>query len=119
MGKLTVMVANLAPRKMKFGVSEGMVLAASHADEKAQPGHLCARTPGPARSPACGCADRGPLLDGALEQEAVELGTLHTGLVRHLEAWRGAHEAATLRVAAVTARIDAAIDRIEARLTHR
>ncbi|CDN89934.1 Methionine--tRNA ligase [Hydrogenophaga intermedia] len=37
-GKLTVLVANLAPRKMKFGVSEGMVLAASHADEKAQPG---------------------------------------------------------------------------------
>ncbi len=37
-GKLTVMVANLAPRKMKFGVSEGMVLAASHADEKATPG---------------------------------------------------------------------------------
>ena len=37
-GKLTVMVANLAPRKMKFGVSEGMVLAASAADEKANPG---------------------------------------------------------------------------------
>ena len=37
-GKLTVMVANLAPRKMKFGLSEGMVLAASHADEKAHPG---------------------------------------------------------------------------------
>jgi methionyl-tRNA synthetase len=37
-GKLTVMVANLAPRKMKFGVSEGMVLAASHADEKSTPG---------------------------------------------------------------------------------
>lgn len=37
-GKLTVLVANLAPRKMKFGVSDGMVLAASHADEKAQPG---------------------------------------------------------------------------------
>jgi methionyl-tRNA synthetase len=37
-GKLTVLVANLAPRKMKFGVSEGMVLAASHADEKAYPG---------------------------------------------------------------------------------
>ena len=32
-GKLTVMVANLAPRKMKFGVSEGMVLAASGADD--------------------------------------------------------------------------------------
>lgn len=28
-GRMTVMVANLAPRKMKFGVSEGMVLAAS------------------------------------------------------------------------------------------
>jgi methionyl-tRNA synthetase len=37
-GKHTVMVANLAPRKMKFGVSEGMVLAASHGDEKANPG---------------------------------------------------------------------------------
>lgn len=37
-GKHTVMVANLAPRKMKFGISEGMVLAASHADEKVQPG---------------------------------------------------------------------------------
>jgi methionyl-tRNA synthetase len=37
-GKLTVVVANLAPRKMKFGLSEGMVLAASHADGKAQPG---------------------------------------------------------------------------------
>ena len=29
-GKLTVCVANLAPRKMKFGLSEGMVLAASN-----------------------------------------------------------------------------------------
>jgi methionyl-tRNA synthetase len=37
-GKMTVMVANLAPRKMKFGISEGMVLAAAHADEKATPG---------------------------------------------------------------------------------
>ncbi len=37
-GKLTVLVANLAPRKMKFGISEGMLLAASHADGKAQPG---------------------------------------------------------------------------------
>ena len=27
-GKLTVMVANLAPRQMRFGISEGMVLAA-------------------------------------------------------------------------------------------
>jgi methionyl-tRNA synthetase len=31
-GRLTVMVANLAPRKMKFGISEGMVLAAGDGD---------------------------------------------------------------------------------------
>ena len=31
-GRLTPMVANLAPRKMKFGLSEGMVLAASADD---------------------------------------------------------------------------------------
>ncbi|QDQ28934.1 methionine--tRNA ligase [Chitinimonas arctica] len=46
-GKLTVMVANLAPRKMKFGLSEGMVLSASgegagiyllNPDSGAQPG---------------------------------------------------------------------------------
>jgi methionyl-tRNA synthetase len=49
-GKFTVMVANLAPRKMKFGVSEGMVLAASHADEKAQPG-LFLLEPGPGAVP--------------------------------------------------------------------
>jgi methionyl-tRNA synthetase len=34
-GRLTVMVANLAPRKMRFGLSEGMVLAAS--DERGGP----------------------------------------------------------------------------------
>jgi methionyl-tRNA synthetase len=33
-GKLTVMVANLAPRKMRFGVSEGMVLAAGPGGEE-------------------------------------------------------------------------------------
>ena len=32
-GRLTVVVANLAPRKMKFGVSEGMVLAAGPGGE--------------------------------------------------------------------------------------
>ena len=31
-GRLTVMVANLAPRKMRFGISEGMVLAAGDDD---------------------------------------------------------------------------------------
>jgi methionyl-tRNA synthetase len=49
-GKLTVVVANLAPRKMKFGVSEGMVLAASHADEKGHPG-LFLLEPGPGAQP--------------------------------------------------------------------
>ncbi|SBT18188.1 Methionine--tRNA ligase [Marinomonas gallaica] len=33
-GKLTIMVANLAPRKMKFGLSEGMVLAAGPGGEE-------------------------------------------------------------------------------------
>jgi methionyl-tRNA synthetase len=37
-GKLTVMVANLAPRKMRFGISEGMVLAASHQDPSTDDG---------------------------------------------------------------------------------
>jgi methionyl-tRNA synthetase len=49
-GKLTVVVANLAPRKMKFGLSEGMVLAAAHADEKANPG-LFILEPGPGAVP--------------------------------------------------------------------
>ena len=49
-GKMTVLVANLAPRKMKFGVSEGMVLAASHADEKAHPG-LYVLEPWPGATP--------------------------------------------------------------------
>jgi methionyl-tRNA synthetase len=49
-GKLTVVVANLAPRKMKFGVSEGMVLAASHADDTTQPG-IFVLTLGPGAQP--------------------------------------------------------------------
>ncbi|MDY7579515.1 methionine--tRNA ligase [Herbaspirillum sp. RTI4] len=49
-GKLTVLVANLAPRKMKFGISEGMVMAASAADEKAQPG-IYVLEPGPGAQP--------------------------------------------------------------------
>ncbi len=49
-GKLTVMVANLAPRKMKFGISEGMVLAASHADEKTDAG-IYILTPRPGATP--------------------------------------------------------------------
>jgi methionyl-tRNA synthetase len=49
-GKFTVLVANLAPRKMKFGVSDGMVLAASHADEKQHPG-LYVLEPWPGATP--------------------------------------------------------------------
>ena len=37
-GRLAVLVANLAPRKMKFGVSEGMVLAASGTEAGDEPG---------------------------------------------------------------------------------
>ena len=33
-GRLIIMIANLAPRKMRFGVSEGMILSASDADDK-------------------------------------------------------------------------------------
>src|SRR3546814_1452886 len=36
--KLTVVVANLAPRKMRFGISEGMVLSASHNDASVDAG---------------------------------------------------------------------------------
>ena len=38
-GRYTVVVANLAPRKMKFGVSEGMVLSAGW-DDPAKGGGL-------------------------------------------------------------------------------
>lgn len=50
LGKMVICVANLAPRKMRFGISEGMVIVASHGDgkelflvspdEDAQPGML-------------------------------------------------------------------------------
>ena len=33
-GRLIIMIANLAPRKMRVGVSEGMILSASDADDK-------------------------------------------------------------------------------------
>lgn len=36
-GRQTVMVANLAPRKMRFGVSEGMVMAAGHGGKRYLP----------------------------------------------------------------------------------
>jgi methionyl-tRNA synthetase len=49
-GKFVVVVANLAPRKMKFGVSEGMVLSASHGDGKAHPG-IFVLTPWPGAQP--------------------------------------------------------------------
>jgi len=37
-GRLTVMVANLAPRKMRFGMSEGMVLASGGLDSDGNEG---------------------------------------------------------------------------------
>ena len=35
-GRLVIMIANLAPRKMRFGISEGMLLSASHATDKSK-----------------------------------------------------------------------------------
>ena len=51
-GRLVVIVANLAPRKMKFGMSEGMVVAAGPGGEV----FLLARTAAP--SPASACTDQ-------------------------------------------------------------
>jgi methionyl-tRNA synthetase len=48
LGKMVIVVANLAPRKMRFGMSEGMVIAAGNGaniyllspDAGAQPGDI-------------------------------------------------------------------------------
>jgi hypothetical protein len=48
-----VFIANLAPRKMRFGLSEGMILSAGF-----DGGALACWTPTPARSRACRCAER-------------------------------------------------------------
>ena len=50
-GRNVVAVANLAPRKMRFGVSEGMVLAASNPD-----GTLFLVTPDPGAAPGASVA---------------------------------------------------------------
>jgi methionyl-tRNA synthetase len=50
-GRSVVAVANLAPRKMRFGVSEGMVLAASNPD-----GTLFLVTPDPGAAPGASVA---------------------------------------------------------------
>ena len=61
-GRLTVMVANLAPRKVKFGMREGMVMAASDADGKAPgilpafTGRRCATTNARKITPSCAVA---------------------------------------------------------------
>ncbi len=67
-GKLTVVVANLAPRKMKFGVSaKALVLAASHADEKANPGIFVLE---PFRARSWHAASTKPLTGRALSSAA-------------------------------------------------
>ena len=53
LGKLVICCANLAPRKMRFGVSEGMVLAAGAGGRRFS---CCGRTRG--RSPANGCTEQ-------------------------------------------------------------
>ena len=52
MGRLTVVVANLAPRKMKFGTSEGMVLAAG-----GESAGLYLLSPDSGAAPACASAE--------------------------------------------------------------
>ena len=46
-GRLTVVVANLAPRKMRFGMSEGMVLAAGPGGSRHLPALARQRAPQP------------------------------------------------------------------------
>lgn len=49
----------------------------------------------------------------ALDQEADELDALRVGVVRHLQAWRDAHESAVARLTDVLARMDAIVARLE------
>jgi hypothetical protein len=48
-----------------------------------------------------------------LRQEANELEALRGGLVRHLTAWRSAHDATVASIEAQMARTDAILERIE------
>jgi hypothetical protein len=48
-----------------------------------------------------------------LDDEALELETLHQGLRRHVTSWRDANEAAIMRLGAMMARIDAILERVE------
>lgn len=48
-----------------------------------------------------------------LDDEALELETLHQGLRRHVTAWRDANEAAIMRLGAMMARIDAILEHVE------
>jgi hypothetical protein len=54
-----------------------------------------------------------------VRQEAVELEGLHKGLVRHLTAWRTAHDAAVAHIAAHMAQTDAILERIQRNRTAR
>ena len=56
-----------------------------------------------------------PSLETTLAQEASELDALHTGLVRHMTAWRTAHDGATERLTALLQRMDAFLERCEQR----
>jgi methionyl-tRNA synthetase len=68
-GKLTVMVANLAPRKMKFGVSEGMVLAAQPRMKRPTRASTCSTGRAPSR--ACACAERCRHRTASLEKDSL------------------------------------------------
>jgi methionyl-tRNA synthetase len=60
-GKLTVMVANLAPRKMKFGCPKAWCWPPATPTRKPTPASMC-WSPSPAPCPACGFIDPMPPL---------------------------------------------------------
>ena len=56
-----------------------------------------------------------PTLETTLAQEASELDNLHKGLVRHMTAWRSAHDQTSTRLTELLARMDAFLERCESR----
>lgn len=54
-------------------------------------------------------------LETTLAQEAAELDALHAGLMRHMTAWRTAHDGATARLNALLERMDAFLERCDRR----
>jgi hypothetical protein len=56
-------------------------------------------------------AQQAPAFVQALDIPADELSAMHTGLVRRMNAWREAHDAAAARLDAILARTDSILER--------